>query len=81
MEVILRDGRTVTHLMPQPLGSWQNPMTNQEVNLKARDLLEPVIGPERTEAVIQGVNNLEGVGNIQELLPSLTLGPEDNLQK
>jgi hypothetical protein len=48
-------------------------MESKSVNAKVRDLLEPVLGPSRTEAVIERVNGLEGVVNVQELLPLLTL--------
>jgi hypothetical protein len=40
-------------------------------------LLEPVLGPSRTEAVIERVNGLEGVASVQELLPFLTLKPQE----
>ena len=77
VEVVLKDGQTFSHFTPQPLGSWQNPMSIEDVNTKARDLLEPVLGTARTEAVIRGVNDLESMANVQELLPSLTLKPEE----
>jgi hypothetical protein len=48
-------------------------MKSESVNGKVRDLLEPVLGPSRTEAVIKRVNGLEGVANVQELLPFLIL--------
>jgi hypothetical protein len=48
-------------------------MESESVNAKARDLLEPVLGPSRTEAVIERLNGLEGVANVRELLPFLTL--------
>ena len=54
VEVVLKDGQTLSHFTPQPLGSWQNPMSIEDVNTKARDLLEPVLGTARTEAVIRG---------------------------
>ena len=77
VEVVLKDGQTLSHFTPQPLGSWQNPMSIEDVNTKARDLLEPVLGTTRTEAVIREVNDLESMANIQELLPSLTLNSEE----
>ena len=77
VEVVLKDGQSFTHFTPQPLGSWQNPMSIEDVNVKVRDLLEPVLGAARTEAVIRGVNDLESVANAQELLPSLTLKAEE----
>ena len=39
--------------------------------------MEPVLGPQRTEEVIQRVNKLEEVANVRELVPFLTLKPEE----
>jgi hypothetical protein len=50
-------------------------MEGKSVNAKVRDLLEPVLGPSRTEALIERVNDLGGVANVRELLPFLTLKP------
>ncbi len=77
VEVVLKDGRTLNHFTPHAYGTKQNPMETKSVNAKVRDLLEPVLGPLRTEAVIQRVNGLEGMANVQELLPFLTLKPEE----
>jgi 2-methylcitrate dehydratase PrpD len=77
MEVVLKDGRTLSHFTPHAYGTKQNPMESESVNAKVRDLLEAVLGPSRTEAVIQRVNGLEGVANVQELLPFLTLKSQE----
>ena len=77
VEVVLKNGRTLNHFTPHAYGTKQNPMETKSVNAKVRDLLEPVLGPLRTEAVIQRVNGLEGMANVQELLPFLTLKPEE----
>lgn len=77
VEVVLKGGRTLNHFTPHAYGTKQNPMESKSVNAKVRDLLEPVLGPSRTEAVIQRVNGLEGVANVQELLPLLTLKPQE----
>jgi 2-methylcitrate dehydratase PrpD len=77
VEVVLKDGRTLNHFTPHAYGTKQNPMETKSVNAKVRDLLEPVLGPLRTEAVIQRVNGLEGMANVQMLLPFLTLKPEE----
>jgi 2-methylcitrate dehydratase PrpD len=77
VEVVLKDGRTLNHFTPHALGTWQNPMETQSVNAKARDLLEPVLGSIRAEAIIERVNGLEGVATVRELLPFLTLKPEE----
>lgn len=77
VEVVLKDGRTLNHFTPHPHGTKQNPMTVESVNAKARELLQPVLGLSRTEAVIEQVNSLESVANVQRLLPFLTLKPEE----
>jgi 2-methylcitrate dehydratase PrpD len=73
VEVVLKDGRTLSQFTPHAYGTKQNPMESESVNAKVRDLLEPVLGPSRTEVVIERVNALEGVTNVRELLPFLTL--------
>ncbi|MDH5535430.1 MAG: MmgE/PrpD family protein [Betaproteobacteria bacterium] len=77
VEVVLKDGRTLNHFTPHAYGTKQNPMDTKSVNAKVRDLLAPVLGLPRTEAVIQRVNTLEGVANVQELLPLLTLKSQE----
>ena len=77
VEVVLKDGRTLNHFTPHAYGTKQNPMETKSVNAKVRELLKPVLGPSRTEAVIDRVNGLEGVANVQELLPFLTLKPQE----
>jgi hypothetical protein len=41
------------------------------VNEKARSLMTPVLGAERTEAVIRRVNALEKLNEVRELRPLL----------
>ncbi|HEU4344847.1 MAG TPA: MmgE/PrpD family protein [Candidatus Binatia bacterium] len=77
VEVVLKEGRTLNHFTRHAYGTKQNPMETTSVNAKARELLEPVLGQSRTEAIIQRVNGLERVAKVQELLPFLTLKPEE----
>jgi len=77
VEVVLNDGRTVEHFTPHAYGTRQNPMDTENVNKKARDLLEPVLGSTRTEEIIRRVNELEKVADVNELMPSLALTPEE----
>ena len=77
VEIVLKDGRTVEHHVPHAFGTKQNPMPTETVNEKVRKLMEPVLGPERTEEVIQRVNKLEDVSNVRDLIPFLTLKPEE----
>ena len=73
MEVTLRDGKTVSHLTRHPPGTKENPLDTDGLNAKVRDLMTPVLGAERTEAIIQRVNGLEELDNVRKLRPFLTL--------
>jgi hypothetical protein len=46
----------------------------EKMNAKARDLMVPVLGASKTEAVIQQVNSLETLANVRELVRSLVTG-------
>ena len=72
VEVTLRDGRTVSHFTRHAPGTKENPLDTEEVNAKARSLMEPVLGGEKTAAIIRSVNQLEQLGNVRDLLPFLT---------
>ena len=72
VEVTLRDGRTVSHFTRFAPGTKENPLDTEEVNAKVRDLMEPVLGAEKTAAIIRAVSQLEQVGNMRTLLPLLT---------
>jgi 2-methylcitrate dehydratase PrpD len=71
VEVTLRDGRTVSHFTRHPPGTQENPLSTERVNEKARSLMAPVLGAERTEAVIRRINALEKLDNVRELRPLL----------
>jgi 2-methylcitrate dehydratase PrpD len=73
VEVTLRDGRTVSHFTRHAPGTKENPLDTEGVNQKARELIAPVLGAERTEAIIERVNTLEGLDNVRKLMPLLTL--------
>ena len=72
VEVTLRDGRTVSHFTRHPPGTKENPLDTEGVTAKARGLIEPVLGPERTTAIIKMVNGLEALENVRDLRPWLT---------
>lgn len=73
VDVTLRDGRTVSHFTRHPPGTKENPLSEAQVNDKARSLIEPVLGARRTTSLIQAVHGLEGVRNVRDLRPLLTL--------
>ena len=71
VEVTLKDGKTVTHFTRFPPGTKENPLDNDGMKAKARDLMTPVLGGAKTEAVLGQVTNLENVANVRDLVRSL----------
>jgi 2-methylcitrate dehydratase PrpD len=71
VEVTLRDGHTVSHFTRHPPGTKENPLSTERVNGKARSLMTPVLGAERTDEVIQRVNALEKLDDVRQLRPLL----------
>jgi 2-methylcitrate dehydratase PrpD len=69
--VTLRDGHTISHFTRHPPGTKENPLSTERVNEKARSLMTPVLGAERTEEVIRRVNALEKLDDVRELRPLL----------
>ena len=69
--VTLGDGRSLEHHTRHPPGTKENPLSTDAVNAKARDLMAPVLGADRTERLIARVNALEGVADMRELRPLL----------
>jgi 2-methylcitrate dehydratase PrpD len=75
VEVVLKDGTSLQHFTPHAFGTRQNPMDTENVNAKTRQLMQPVLGAEKTEAVIERVNRLESLTKVDELVPFLTRQP------
>jgi 2-methylcitrate dehydratase PrpD len=71
VEVTLRNGQTISHFTRHPPGTKENPLNTERVNEKARSLITPVLGAERTEMVIRRVNALEKLNDVRELRPLL----------
>ncbi len=71
VEVTLTDGTRLTERVNRARGSFMNPMDSEEVATKARDLITPVLGKDKTEALIEKIYNLEKVKDIRELRPLL----------
>jgi 2-methylcitrate dehydratase PrpD len=67
VEIVLDDGRTVSHFTRHAPGTKENPLDTESVNAKARLLMEPVIGASKTEELIRRVNALESLANAREL--------------
>ncbi len=65
--VTLRDGRTLRHYSHAARGSNHNPMTREEENAKALDLMAPVLGRKRAEALIAAVWGIEKIRDARAL--------------
>jgi 2-methylcitrate dehydratase PrpD len=72
VEVYTRDGRTLRVHVKSVRGTADNPMSDQEVEAKARDLVAPVLGSEKCEKLLALVKNLERLENVRDLGAALT---------
>ncbi len=69
VEVTLNSGETVSHKQDAVRGTPANPMTRQEVDEKAYDLMAPIIGTQNARTLIDTVWELEKVENVRDLRP------------
>jgi 2-methylcitrate dehydratase PrpD len=73
VEVTLNDGTKLTERVESVRGTPENPMSREEVVAKARDLITPVLGASKCDALIEKLLNLETVKDISGLRPLLQL--------
>jgi 2-methylcitrate dehydratase PrpD len=73
VEVTLKDGRKVNHFTKYPPGTKESPLDTEGVNAKVRDLMAPVLGKDKTEALIKQINTLETLDDVRKLRPLLTV--------
>ena len=71
VEIATRDGRTLAHHARAVRGTPEDPMDRREVEAKARDLLSPVLGPERARALIAEIWRIERLASVRALRPLL----------
>ncbi|MGZ9038545.1 MAG: MmgE/PrpD family protein [Burkholderiales bacterium] len=67
MAVTLQDGRTLAHKTMAAKGGVDSPLAREDEEEKALDLMEPVLGPKRSRALIAALLAIERIGNIREL--------------
>ena len=65
VEITLKNGTVYTQRIDAVRGSPQNPMTSEEVETKARDLITPFLGSKRCEQLIAAVMSIEKFDNVQ----------------
>ncbi len=71
--VTLKDGRTVSQHAEAFRGKAENPMSTDEVEAKARDLIEPTMGTAQTEKLIAAVRDLDKLSKARDLRPLLAV--------
>jgi 2-methylcitrate dehydratase PrpD len=73
IEIVTKDGRSLRHHTKAVLGTPDNPMTADQVEAKAYDLISPIMGAERSKALIAALRQIEKMQDIRELRPLLAL--------
>jgi 2-methylcitrate dehydratase PrpD len=71
VEISLIDGRKIRHHTRAVHGTPQNPMSRNEVETKARDLIAGVLGKPKANRLIKTVWTLENVPSARKLKPLL----------
>jgi 2-methylcitrate dehydratase PrpD len=71
VEVTLNDGSHLTERVEAVRGTAENPMTQDEIVAKSRDLIAPSFGSARCTALIDRILKIEDIKNIRELRPLL----------
>ncbi|HYM18610.1 MAG TPA: MmgE/PrpD family protein [Micropepsaceae bacterium] len=61
------DGRELSHRTLAVRGTADNPMTQAEIEVKAFDLIETVLGARRAKAILRAIASLETAADVAEL--------------
>jgi 2-methylcitrate dehydratase PrpD len=67
VEITLNDGTVLSERVTDVRGTVENPMTREEVIQKCRDLVEPVLGKESCNNLVDKIMGIEKVKDIREL--------------
>src|SRR5204862_3250481 len=67
VEIECNDGRKLRHHAKAVRGTPDNPMTDQEIEDKAIDLIAPVTSAERGEKLVDAVRALDTLSSLREL--------------
>lgn len=73
VEITTTDGAKLREHVELVRGRPGNPMSDEEIEQKCTDLIQPVLGEEHTRRLIDRVWNLEKVKNIRDLRPLLSV--------
>ncbi len=67
MEITLHDGRKLTHQTMAAKGSFENPLTRVEEEEKAFDLIVPVLGKRRAQALMAALWDFDRIKDVRSL--------------
>jgi hypothetical protein len=67
MEVHLRNGTVLKGQTMSAKGSFENPLTPDEENAKALDLIVPILGQDRAERLLDALWNFESIDDVCSL--------------
>ena len=67
VDVTMKDGRLLSNQPIAIKGTAENPMTDEEVEWKAADLMAPVLGEGTANRIIATVRDLEALKDVREL--------------
>jgi 2-methylcitrate dehydratase PrpD len=67
MEVTLKDGRVLKHQTMAAKGSFENPLTPAEEQEKALDLIAPVLGKHRAQALLAALWDFDKIRDVRAL--------------
>lgn len=67
VEIETQSGQRLRHHAKAVRGTPDNPMTAQEIDAKARDLIEPIIGAARAKNLVGAIGQLKRLGSVRDL--------------
>ena len=67
MEITLKDGRRFSHQTMAAKGGIENPLTRRDEEEKALDLIAPILGSKRGQALISTLFDIESIKNVRAL--------------
>ena len=67
IEITLKDGRKLTHQTMAAKGSFENPLTPKDENEKALDLVAPILGKRKSDALLAELWHFERLRDVRSL--------------
>ena len=67
MHIKLRDGRSFSHQTLAARGTFENPLTRDEVDEKALDLMAPVLGTRRSRELMAALYKIQDIRDVRTL--------------